>query len=83
MFPSLQVVPFALFTGAGQPVAGTHAPTVWQAPAAAHVIGVPAAQAPAWQVSAPLHMFPSLQVVPFAFAGLEHRPVAPSHVPAL
>jgi hypothetical protein len=27
--PSLQVVPFATATAAGQPVAGTQAPTVW------------------------------------------------------
>lgn len=40
-------------------------------------------QAPAWHVSDCVHALPSLHVVPSAFAGFEHVPVAVSHVPAL
>jgi len=37
---------------------------------------------PPWQVSVCVHASPSLQVVPSAFAGFEHWPVAGLHVPA-
>src|ERR1035438_3855653 len=50
-FPSLQVVPSALATAAGQPVAGTQAPTVWQVSAPVQVTAVPPVHAPTWQVS--------------------------------
>jgi len=42
----------------------------------------PPVHTPAWQVSAVVHAFPSLQVVPSAFAGFEHVPVAGSQTPA-
>jgi hypothetical protein len=41
------------------------------------VIGVPDAQAPLWQVSAPLQAFPSEQLVPFATAACVHWPPVP------
>ncbi len=39
-------------------------------------------QAPCWHVSVVVQALPSLQALPFAFAGLEQAPVAGSHVPA-
>ena len=39
-------------------------------------------QLPAWQVSAWVQAFESLQPVPLALAGFEHAPVAGSQVPA-
>lgn len=46
------------------PLAGSHESSV-QRLASAQLRGAPAAQAPAWQVSAPLHALPSPQEVPF------------------
>jgi hypothetical protein len=48
-----------------------------------HVFGEPAVHVPAWQVSLRVQAFPSLQVVPFAFAGLEQVPLTVSQVPAV
>ena len=45
-------------------------------------VAVPGVHAPDWHVSPVVHAFPSLQLVPFAFAGFEQVPVAVSHVPA-
>ncbi len=39
-------------------------------------------QTPAWHVSVWVQALPSLQPVPFGAVGLEHIPVAESHVPA-
>jgi len=39
-------------------------------------------QAPPWHVSVRVYALPSLQLVPFGFAGFEHCPLAGSHVPA-
>jgi len=39
-------------------------------------------QVPFWQVSVCVQTLPSLQAVPFGFAGLEHAPLAGLHVPA-
>src|SRR5215468_11188210 len=64
--PSEQALPTGFATGAGQPVAGTHAPTVWHWSAPPHVTGDPAVQTPAWQVSRAVQAFPSSQLVPFA-----------------
>src|SRR5206468_729296 len=43
---------------------------------------VPPVHTPAWHVSAVVHALPSLHAVPSGLAGLEHVPVAGSHVPA-
>jgi hypothetical protein len=45
--------------------------------------GLDPAQTPLWHVSVCVHEFPSLQLVPSAFAGLEQTPVPVSHVPAV
>jgi hypothetical protein len=37
---------------------------------------------PAWQLSLCVQALPSLQLVPFGAAGLEHAPVVESHAPA-
>ena len=74
---SLQVVPFVLATGAGQPVAGTQAPTVWHW-SAVQTTGVPALQVPApSQVSAPLQALPSLHDVPAAADAWVQVPLVP------
>jgi hypothetical protein len=48
-----------------------------------HVFAVPGLHVPAWQVSLRVQAFPSLQVVPFVFAGLEQVPLTVSQVPAV
>src|SRR5215813_9370574 len=65
------------------PVWGSHWPAVWQLSCGWHWRGAPARHAPAWHVSAWVQAFPSLQLVPSAFAGLEQMPVCGSQVPAL
>ncbi|MEP6652283.1 MAG: hypothetical protein ABJA82_02935 [Myxococcales bacterium] len=83
-FVSAHDVPAAFATGAGQPVAGTHAPTVWHPSAPAHVSGVPATHVPvALHVSVPLHRFVSAHDVPAAAFGLEQVPVLVSQTPAV
>jgi hypothetical protein len=63
--PSVQVLPFG-FEGFEQtPVLGLQVPTSWHWSDAVQTIGAPAAQVPvALQISAPLHAFPSEQLVP-------------------
>jgi hypothetical protein len=78
---SLQLVPLDFATGAGQPLAGTHAPTVWHW-SAVQVTGLPPEQAPDWQVSPIVQALLSVQVVPFATVGFEQSPVAGAQVPA-
>jgi len=51
-----------------QPLAGSQLSVVQLLPSL-QVSGVPAAHAPDWQVSAPLHVFPSPHAVPLATAG--------------
>ena len=60
----------------------THvAPTaVWQAGGVVHVTAVPGVQAPAWQVSAPLHASASAHDVPSASAGYVQAPEPLSQV---
>ena len=45
------------------------------------VTGFEPVHTPAWQVSVCMHAFPSLQEVPFAFAGFEQTPVLGLQVP--
>jgi hypothetical protein len=65
------------------PVLGLHVPAVWHWSGLGQTVGVPAEHTPAWQVSVVVQAFPSLHVVPFAFAGFEHTPVVGLQVPAL
>jgi hypothetical protein len=80
--PSLHVVPFAAAGLEHCPVAALQVPAMWHWSDAAQVTGLAPVHAPAWHVSVCVHALPSLQVVPFAAAGLEHCPVAALHVPA-
>jgi hypothetical protein len=61
-FPSEQDVPLATFT-ASQPVVALQESVV-HGLASLHTSGVPGVQAPAWQVSNPLHTVASLHDVP-------------------
>jgi hypothetical protein len=64
---SLQLVPFVLFVGAGQPLAGTHAPTILQGSVVVHVTADPPPQVPLdWQVSPVVQALLSLHVPPGA-----------------
>jgi hypothetical protein len=82
-FPSLQVVPLALFGFEHTPVAGLQVPGVWHWPEAVQTTGFAPEQDPFWQVSVWVHAFPSLQDDPSALFGFEQMPVAGLHVPAL
>ena len=80
--PSLQAVPFA-FAGFEQvPVLRSQVPARWHWSPAVQTTGFAPLQAPAWQASLCVQAFPSLQVVPFAFAGFEQVPVLGLQVPA-
>src|SRR5262245_6549265 len=81
-FPSLQAAPLAFAGFEHIPVCGSHVPAVWHWSAAVHSMAVPT-QAPASHASPCVQAFPSLQVLPLAFAGFEHVPVCGSHVPAI
>jgi hypothetical protein len=82
-FPSLQPVP-SIFAGVEQtPVVVLQVPTSWHWSNAVHTTGLLPLHTPAWQVSVCVHAFPSLQLVPSAFAGFEQTPVAGLHVPAV
>jgi hypothetical protein len=63
-------------------VAVLHVPATWHWSLAVHVTAAPPVQTPLWQVSLVVHALPSLQLVPFAIAGLEQAPVVVLHVPA-
>src|SRR5262245_40691289 len=66
-----------------QPVAASHESSVHGLPSL-HTSGVPALHVPFWQVSTPLHAFPSLQLVPFgAFASAGHAVDEPVQVSAM
>jgi hypothetical protein len=80
--PSLQGVSFAAAGLEHVPVAGLQVPATWHWSDAAQTTGFAPVQTPAWQVSLCVQPLPSLQAVLFAFAGLEHVPVAGLQVPA-
>jgi hypothetical protein len=80
-FPSLQTVPSALAGFEHAPVLASQVPTSWHWSLAVHTTGLPPVQLPAWQVSVCVHVFPSSQATPSAFAGLLHAPVLASQVP--
>jgi hypothetical protein len=64
-FESLHVAPFALAGFEQRPVLGLQVPASWHWSDAVHTTGVPATHEPvALQTSAPLHAFPSVQLVP-------------------
>ena len=79
---SSQPAPSGFFANVHCPVVASQAPTSWQARGAAQALGAPAAQLPAWQVSASVQGLPSSHAVPLAFGANVHCPVAASHVPA-
>jgi ABC-type glucose/galactose transport system permease subunit len=78
--PSLHEVPFASVV-CWHPVTGSQVSVV-HGLLSLQLSGVPAVQVPAWHVSTPLHVFPSLHEVPFASAVL-WQPVSGSHVSAV
>jgi hypothetical protein len=85
--PVVQVVPSALLTGAGQPVAGTQAPMVWHWLATVQVTALPPPQVPLdWQVSPVVQALLSLQAAPVATTQapvvVEHGLHAPQAAPA-
>src|SRR5262249_4375237 len=81
--PSLQLVPSA-FAGLEQtPVVASQVPTSWHWSVVVQVTGFVPTQAPAWQESLWVQAFPSLQLVPSAFAGFAHVPVCAPPLPAL
>jgi hypothetical protein len=80
--PSLHEVPFAAAGLEHWPVAGLQLPATWHWSDALQVTGLLPVQAPAWHVSVCVHALPSLHVVPFAAAGLEHWPLVGLQVPA-
>jgi hypothetical protein len=80
-FPSLHVAPFAFAGFEHNPVDVLHVPTSWHWSLAVHVTGLLPVHVPDSQVSVCVQAFPSLHVVPFAFAGFEHNPVDVLHVP--
>jgi hypothetical protein len=80
--PSGQAVPFA-FVGFEQvPFVGLQVPASWHASDAVQITGFAPTHVPVWQVSDWVQPSPSEQVLPFAFAGVEQRPVDGLHVPA-
>src|SRR5882672_11330595 len=79
LLPSLHGVPFGLLGFAPQ-VPFEQLPCVWHWSAAGQTVPVPPVHVPFWQVSPVVQPFPSLQVVPLAFKGLEQTPA--EHVPA-
>src|SRR5437016_5498140 len=80
--PSLQALPLAFAGFEHVPVAGSQVPAVWHWSEAVQTTALPV-HTPLWQVSVCVHALPSLQVLPLAFAGFEHVPVAGSQVPAV
>src|SRR5262249_56620662 len=63
------------------PVVASQVPTSWHWSVVVQVAGFAPTQAPAWQESLCVQAFPSLQLVPSAFAGFEQTPVVASQVP--
>ena len=79
--PSLQAEPLGLAGLLHEPVPGLHVPTSWHWSNAVHTTGLVPLHTPDWQLSIWVQALPSLQDVPFGFAGLLHRPLAGLHVP--
>jgi hypothetical protein len=63
------------------PVAGVQ-PSSVQTLASSQLVGGPAVQTPDWQVSVAVQAFPSLQLAPLDFGGLEHNAVVVLQTPA-
>jgi len=80
--PSLQALPLIFAGFEHVPVVGEQVPAVWHWSEAVQTTGLLPVQTPLWQVSVCVQALPSLQVLPLAFAGLEHVPVVGEHVPA-
>src|SRR5205814_1115890 len=80
--PSLHAVPFGFAGFEHAPVAGLHVPASWHSSCAAQTTGAPGTQLPLSHTSPTVHASSSVHVLPLALAGLEHAPVAGSHVPA-
>jgi hypothetical protein len=78
---SLHTTPSDLGGFEHAPVTVSHKPGTWHWSEAAHVTGSVPVHTPAWHVSVCVHALPSLQLVPFAFGGLEQMPVEVSHTP--
>jgi len=78
-FPSEQLVPVATATCV-TPVWGLQ-PSVVHGLASSVATGLPTVHVPDWQVSSAVHALPSLHELPFAFTGLEQRPLEPLHEP--
>jgi hypothetical protein len=83
LFVPVQTAPSALAGLEHVPLAGSQAPTSWHGSEAVHTTGFMPVQAPPTHVSTWVQALPSLQVVPSALFGLEHMPLAGSHVPTL
>jgi len=81
--PSLQALPLVFGGLEHVPVVGEQVPATWHWSEAVQATGLLPAQTPLWQVSVCVQALPSLQVLPLAFAGFEHVPVAGSQVPAV
>ena len=79
--PSLQGFPSGMAGLEQTPDVGSHVPAAWHWSAAAQVIVLAPVQVPLWHVSVCVQALPSLHVVPFGSAGLEHCPVVVLHVP--
>jgi len=77
-FASSHVVPFALFEGVGQPVAGTQVPATLHGLVVVHVTALPPPQTPFVHVVLFVQALLSLHAVPFAMIG---QPVAGTQVP--
>ena len=80
---SSHAVPSGLAGFEHWPVPGSQVPTAWHWSAAAHTTGWLPAHTPLSQVSVWVQALPSLQAVPSGLVGLEHWPVATSHVPVV
>jgi hypothetical protein len=78
---SLHAVPFGAGGVEQTPDVGSQVPARWHASLAAQATGFPPAHTPPVHTSVCVQAFPSLQVVPFAAAGFEQRPVDGLHKP--
>src|SRR5439155_869382 len=74
--------PFALAGFEQRPVVGLHSPASWHWSLAVQVTALPAAHAPASQVSSVHRSLSRSHEDPLAFAGFEQRPVVGLHSPA-
>ena len=81
-FPSLQTAPSGWLGVEQAPVVVLQVPATWHWSLALHTTGLVPVHVPAWQLSACVQAFPSLQAAPSALLGVEQAPVAVSQVPA-